>query len=358
MDDSILNEKGIGLKKSILSTKEQVNFFFVPVRKFTVSSKIKKEFDLNGGIIDIETPYGKVQIRNRLLNETHQRILNEIINVGEIIENSDGTVTINFRDQDILDNLEMGKNNQSHLRDQIKEIVDVLYYVGNRRPRAIRIALTHKLDDKNIQQSIILSKEYIEMKKIEIAIASSSINKNIQKITLSTIPTIIRQIYIEAMGVGGIQTSLSGLLSKINFHKSPKTFNRLTNDLFSFKDKLREEFFIDYNETTQSFTTLDEIEKNLSFIRSIPEDEGIFDQYLGLSFQSDDGKTHTISKIVKKGLTEYSMITEQEEIIYVKEFLDDFLYYLDELKENKTGKLKKEKIIKIKESNSGQGSLF
>jgi hypothetical protein len=358
MDDSILNEKGMGLKKSILSTKEQVNFFFVPVRKFTTSSKIKREFDGNGGIIDIETPYGKVQIRNRLLNETHQRILNEIINVGEIIENQDGSVTIYFRDLDILENLNMGKNNQSHLRDQIKEIVDIVYYVGNRRPRAIRIAMTHKLDDTNVQQSIVLSKEYIEMKKIEIAIASSSINKSIQKITLSTVPTIIRQIYIEAMGIGGIQVNLPYLLNKINFHKSPKTFNRLTNDLLSFKAKFREEFFINYNEETQVFTTLDEIEKNLSFIRSIPEDEGIFDQYLGISFESEDGLKHTISKIVKKGLTEYNIITEENEVIYIKEFLDDFLYYLDELKEHKNTKPRKDRIIKIKESNGGQGTLF
>lgn len=322
------------IKNTLFFAREVYSRFFLPVAKLSHNSPILKEFVENGNSLTIETKFGKTEIRNRLLTEHHSRIISEIIKASKLEELPDGCLKATFSELEVLRALEMGDTNHSRLREYVKQIADAAFYVGIVRARKISIIKDHMLDSRGFQV-VLFSSEYVEMNQLDFAIASSSIANKLRSLKVSTIPSIIKFIYITTEGRANLSVSLDFVIEGIGLGSSEKTIRTIKSWLKENREILQNDFSIIYNPLTKSFTT-EELSSNLTFIRAT-FDDSVFDKYLGLNILSDD-KVMTIKAIKKQNYREYEVITDQGPLIF-SVFIDDFLAYLDDLYKNKGKKI-------------------
>lgn len=322
------------IKNSLFFAREVYSRFFLPVAKLSHNSSILKTFVENGNSLTIETKFGKTEIRNRLLTEHHSRILSEIIKASKLEELPDGGLKATFSELEVLRALEMGDSNHTRLREYVKQIADAAFYVGIVRARKISIIKDHMLDSRGFQV-VIFSSEYVEMNQLDFAIASSSIANKLRSLKVSTIPSIIKFIYITTEGHSNYCVSLDVVLEGLGLKHADKTIRTIKSWLKENKDVLKNDFSIIYNPLTKNFTT-EELSSNLTFIRAT-FDESVFYKYLGLHIITEE-KTSTIKEIKKQSYREYEIITDHDTLTF-SVFIDDFLAYLDDLYKNKGRKL-------------------
>ncbi len=340
------NTKIDNLKKQIFSSKEIYSRLFIPIAKLSHNSPILKQFEEQKNKIVFQTSFGEVEVRNRLLTETHSRLLAEIIACGSLEQLGNGQVKVGFSENEILINLKMGSKNHLHLRELIKQIGDARYYVGIRRSKPLKIIEDHSIEIMDGIQHIILTKEYVEANQIDFAIANSILNEKMRALKVSTIPTIIKAIYADSLGCSGYSIHLNPVLEKIGFIKTKKSLETLRIALDEHSATLESDFFIKYLKSEKRFETTPEIENKLTFVRELV-DEDIFSQYVNLKISTDNG-TYTIQSIRKEGFRDFSIHTQEGVVLTFQSFVDDFLYFLDELKDKKHHKLELSGITEIK----------
>lgn len=345
------NSKIDNLKKQIFSSKEIFSRLFIPVAKLSHNSPILKQFEEQKNTIVLQTTFGQVEIRNRLLTETHSRLLAEIIACGSLEQSGNGQVMVRFSESEILHNLKMGNKNHLHLRELIKQIGDARYYVGIRRSKPLKIIEDHSIEIFDGVQTIILTKEYVEANQIDFAIANSTLNEKMRSLKVSTIPTIVKVIYANSLGCSDYSIHLNQVLDQIGLITTKKSLETLRASLDEYTAILESDFYIKYLKSEKRFETTPEIENKLTFVRELVDDD-IFAKYENIKFITED-VTHTIKSIKKNGFRDFSIETYEGSILHFQSFIDDFLYFLDELKDRKN-KVDLSAISEIKK----QPSLF
>lgn len=325
------------LKKQILSAKETFLHLFVPLLKLAHNSDLVKQFESQKSVIVLQTEFGPIEIRNRLLTETHSRVLSEIIACGTMEQLPNGGVKVRFAEREILQNLEMGNRNYPHLRDLIKQIGDTRYFIGARRSVPLRIIDDQAIEILDGYQTIVLSPEYVELNSVEFAIANSTLNEKMRSLKVSTIPTIIKAIYASSMGDSEYSIHIDDVLRKIGFVVTRTSLRLLKASLDEYQETLEKDFFIKYHSKEKRFTTTAQIEGKLTFLRTNVDSE-MFDKFIGTKMIIED-QTVTIKEIKKLGFRNFSIYTEEGSTYEFQCFVDDFIYFLEDTKERKTHKV-------------------
>ncbi len=132
------NKKQKDIQKTEIEKFEQSSFPmlllrlcpFAPIDKISKKSELYKSFVANKNILKKETPYGFIEIRNRLLTQHHKAILDAIIDlylsVRNVTVSQYGTITIEFSAYEITKrlNLKWGGTTKENIINALLEIKD------------------------------------------------------------------------------------------------------------------------------------------------------------------------------------------------------------------------------------------
>lgn len=160
---------------------------FLPVAKINKNSKLYKDFVNNGNILERETSWGKIQIRNRLLTQHHFDVLNGIMTLPgkEMGFISSGQLVVYLSLYQLAKHLGIswGKKTKANLNETISEIEDLKIKrwdkKGNFKTYSI-IAESEYVNDTNILK-IKFSKEFVKHFQQEITINFAEIHKKMRK---------------------------------------------------------------------------------------------------------------------------------------------------------------------------------
>jgi len=157
------------------STVEELRVpIFAPIIKITKRSKLYQDFVKNKNVRVVETRWGKVEIRNRLLTQTHKDILDCIFTYNKGIKemrdaqgNTTGRIAIYFSQTEILENLgHKGKGSHAEwLREKLDEIRDgvIKYIDGEGNAIDFNILTRKEFSEKRGMYGIILDETYLRL---------------------------------------------------------------------------------------------------------------------------------------------------------------------------------------------------
>jgi hypothetical protein len=157
------------------STIEELRVpIFAPIVQVTKRSKLYIDFVKNKNVRTVETKWGKVEIRNRLLTQTHKDILDCIFTYNRgILEMRNaagertGRIAIYFSQTEILKNLGYsGKgSHNSWLREKLDEIRDAVLKYIDKEGNEIDFNIITKKEFSEIQNmyGIILDETYLKL---------------------------------------------------------------------------------------------------------------------------------------------------------------------------------------------------
>ena len=143
--------------ENINSLNENVTFDFFKHYDSKILRKFKKNYS-----VTVKTEYGKMDIRNRLLNTKHRDIIGAIFKCGSIQEEENGDIAVFVHLIDVLKELGMQIKDLEILIENIKQISDVLFYIL-RESRALRILKSYECSDNNL--SIIFSQKFLQLEE-------------------------------------------------------------------------------------------------------------------------------------------------------------------------------------------------
>jgi len=240
---------------------------FLPVAKINKNSKLYKNFVANNNILERETSWGKIQIRNRLLTQYHQDIINGIMALKQkkIFFLKNGNITIFFSLYQLSRqmNLKWGKLTKKHLIETILEIRDLVITRWNNQGDLLgtyNIIEDAKYSNKIDMFGIILSRKYIDFFIKEITISFPETHKKMRE-------------KIKGKGEGLIKAIINFFITqqveqKIELLKLLKTINYPTETEYQLKNArkiinknipLLKEFGIEYDKKTKIFTYTEQL---------------------------------------------------------------------------------------------------
>lgn len=184
------------IEKSTSSIDELRVPIFAPISQINKNSSIYKNFIANKNIRVIETKWGAIEIRNRILTQTHKDILDLIFTYAdEIREEIDGSVIIKFTRSKILQeytNGEYSSKNFKWFKEKLLEIKDsvIRYKDKNDRSFAFNIIDT-VIEDKN-NFGIVVSKSYINFYEKSLSVNYKKEIPKLLEIENSLLKAIVR----------------------------------------------------------------------------------------------------------------------------------------------------------------------
>jgi len=321
-----MQQNVLKMGSSATTDKELLFNFFMPVRKLPSNSTLYKNFVANGNVHIVNTVYGDVEIRNRLLYEKHTKILSAIIRLSNLVKNSNDSVTAEFKELDILKMLSMGDRNYTTLRNALKEIKDTSFYItsmGN--SRSINIFDEHSYSSITKTQSVTFSSAYVEMYKSDFSIDMKGLLVKILNIEFPTIPTIVKFLLFKAKGKDVFEYSLNDVLVEIGFPVNLKSsLKTVRKNLKLFSETIYKDYNIKYDYKNYQFTcySTDSIAFNKGLKTSFIELNSFINKRIIL-----DGETHTIKKFVPLDVTnkEWQIVTDKK-VIEKSIFFSDLLF--------------------------------
>lgn len=323
------------IQNSSLTQKEVAFSFYMPVGTLTANSTTSKEFVKNKNRRFQVTPYGTVEIRNRLLTEKHQKIVTSIIHNSEIKEIEGGRILATFSEIDILRAALMGEKNYAALREQIKIIADAAYYITiEGYERRMSILEGHVLVDptKKKIQSVIFSQEYVESHKNDFSVNYKKIFSKLSLIPYPTIPTIIKYFMFQYHDEAEKETiyKLMDVLKSINFPvETPGSVKECKKNLILYKKELSETYLIFYDEVSDTIICKDKI-PGIEYQEPLLEAFNKLKEYKGKHLKYKN-KIYSIKEIIRENKEKniWKLITNKEDIVLTY-YLDDLLYFLKE----------------------------
>ena len=158
---------------------------FLPLEKVMPNSSIMKEFIKNKQKLIRETPYGYLEIRNRLLTQKHLEILNVISYSSENIEVINNKIHLEVSIYKIAQELKLawGIKTKQQIIDYIKDINDVVIYRKNgKKTESYKILDKVIYNEDTKKWNITYSIDYTKVLKNKIFINYDEVFKNIVNI--------------------------------------------------------------------------------------------------------------------------------------------------------------------------------
>jgi hypothetical protein len=158
---------------------------FLPLEKIMPNSLIMKNFIKNKQKFIRETPYGYIEIRNKLLTQKHLEVLNIINYTADKKEFKDNRINIEMSIYKIAKelNLNWGRKTRQQIIDYIEDINDVVIYrKTNRKLESYKI-LDKIIYNEDIKKwHITYSTDYTKILKNKIFVNYTSILKKIMSV--------------------------------------------------------------------------------------------------------------------------------------------------------------------------------
>ncbi len=255
---------------------------FMPVDKISHNSALANECVANKNILKIETAFGTVEIRNRLLTQYHKMILDCIMihNTRSVVYK--GTIAIYFSIYEISQKLglEWSGKTQKNIQEAIEYIKDVVIVRSDNNGSGIsssyNIIQEMKYSSKEQSYVIVLSSLYAEYFNKTMSI---NYNKrfdeliNIRGKGSAFIRSIIEFFITHDASADNIQRmKLMQLLETINYpSETPRQISSAKQYLKDYEDELAK-FNIKYYSGSQLFEY-----SGTTDIRFIPPLDGLLD---------------------------------------------------------------------------------
>ena len=300
--------------------------FYVPVNKINKRSITYQKFVANGNRRIVETEYGSIEVRNRLLTERHKEIVNSVIKNSQIQVMPDGNFCAMYKFTDVLKELNMG-NNTAQLKEDLKQIQDAMFVIKfGSKEKTMRIFTKTYTDNETGMQIAILDRDYVLMYKHNFSANYKKLQKKISDIPYPALKTIVHYLIVKSASEDEEINSflLSNVLNKIGFPvESPASVKEVRKNLKLYSNELKKHFNIDYDPNLKTFTT--KKHENVKILEPI-EDIG-YKNYIG-KYISFSGKKYQIQDIVELPKNKWIIVTEIEKIeLYF--YKDDFLFMLN-----------------------------
>jgi len=246
---------------------------FLPVIKLNKNSKLYKDFVANNNILERETRWGKIQLRNRLLTQYHQDVLNGIMLLDDkkmfCLQNGDIVVFFSLYKLSKKMNIAWSSRNKKNLIDTILEVRDLV--ITRWSPNGDLIGTYNIIKDARYSRKldmfgVIFSKEYIDFFTKEITINFPDTYKKTRKLIKGKGEGLIKAIInFFITHQENQRIALLKLLKTIGY---PTTERQIRNakEIINKRTDLLKEFNIEYNKKTKIFTYF----KQLNDVKFLP----------------------------------------------------------------------------------------
>ncbi|EGK7562043.1 hypothetical protein IO476_001040 [Campylobacter coli] len=230
-------ELGYKKQNSTCSIQEIRLPVFAPIKRFTPTSAIYKDFLKNKRTRSINTQWGNVTIKGSLLTQIHKDILDLIVlNNTKIQILKDQRISVDFSISTVLKSYGDAGFNYKWFKSILEDIMGAVVKIKleNSTEFYFHIISAMSYNEKGDFGGIILSKEYLDFYQKTIAI---NYNKEIQSIVLienSLIKSIIRFF----LSHNQINISLENLLIALGIEISSKDryFRKVKQEIRENKD--------------------------------------------------------------------------------------------------------------------------
>jgi len=209
------------IKYSTSSVEELRVPIYAPVKQLPPQSVAAKEFKKNNNVRIIETKWGHVEIRNRLLTQTHKDIMDLIFTYHKKIKRlEDGTIALYFSQSEISkfynnDDSENKSKNLKWFRQKLDEISDcrIQYKDNSGNEIDFRIILKKAFSSNENLYGIVLDANYVEFYEKGLSVNYSSKIPDLISVESPLVKSIIRFFFTHK----AINLSLDNVLITIGF---------------------------------------------------------------------------------------------------------------------------------------------
>ena len=207
------------IKYSTSSVEELRVPIYAPVKQLPPQSVAAKDFKKNNNVRIIETKWGHVEIRNRLLTQTHKDIMDLIFTYHKKIKRlEDGTIALYFSQSEIskfYSNDENKSKNLKWFRQKLDEIADcrIQYKDNHGNEIDFRVILKKAFSSKENLYGIVLDSNYVEFYEKGLSVNYSSKIPALISVESPLVKSIIRFFFTHK----AINLSLENILTTVGF---------------------------------------------------------------------------------------------------------------------------------------------
>jgi len=213
------------IKYSTSSVEELRVPIYAPVKQLPPQSSAAIEFKKNNNVRTIQTKWGHVEIRNRLLTQTHKDIMDLIFTYNKKIKRlDDGTIALYFSQSEISkiysatdesDELSNKSKNLKWFRQKLDEIADcrIQYKDNSGNEIDFRVILKKAFSSKENLYGIVLDSNYIEFYEKGLSVNYSSKIPELISVESPLVKSIIRFFFTHK----AINLSLENILITVGF---------------------------------------------------------------------------------------------------------------------------------------------
>ncbi len=246
------------IKYSTSSVEELRVPIYAPVKQLPPQSVAAKNFKKNNNVRIIETKWGHVEIRNRLLTQTHKDIMDLIFTYHKKRKRlEDGTIALYFSQSEISKfyNSEENENKSKNLRwfrQKLDEISDcrIQYKDNNGNEIDFRIILKKAFSSKENLYGIVLDPNYVEFYENGLSVNYSSKIPDLISVDSPLVKSIVRFFFTHK----AINLSLENVLMTVGF-PFPASARTLQNAKKTLREHINtfKQFNIEYNPEKEIF---------------------------------------------------------------------------------------------------------
>ena len=245
------------------STIEELRVpIYAPVKQLPPQSAAAKDFKKNNNVRVLETKWGQVEIRNRLLTQTHKDIMDLIFTYNKKIKKlENGSIALYFSQSEISKFYNIGDNddkvvnkskNLKWFRQKLDEIADcrIQYKDNNGNEIDFRIILKKAFSASENLYGIVLDSNYIEFYEKGLSVNYSSKIPDLILVDSPLVKSIIRFFFTHK----ALNLTLEDILVTVVFPlpASIRTLQTAKKTLREHVDVFKQ-FDIEYNPKKEIF---------------------------------------------------------------------------------------------------------
>ena len=249
---------------------------FLPIEKINKNSKLYKNFVKNNNILERKTSWGKIQLRNRLLTQYHNDVINGVMALKDkrifVLNNGDIAIFFSLYKLTQMMNLVWSSRNKENLISTMLEIRDLV------------IARWTNSGDLIATYNIIKDAKYSQkLDKFGIILPADFVTFTLNEITIDFPKTYSKmRSLIKGRGQGLIkaiinffitqktnqQISLLKLLETIAYPTTERQIRNAREIINKNINILEKEFNIKFDKKTKTFTYTEQLE-DIKFLSAI-----------------------------------------------------------------------------------------